>query len=221
MAVLKVIPSILSNSPEEAKELLVKAEGVVDRVQIDIVDGVFANNKTIDPSALEDVETSLNLDFHLMVKEPVNWVEKCLRAGADRIIGQVEMMASQVEFLKKVQEVGVLAGLALDLETPISALDTTIVADMDVILIMSVQAGFGGQEFKRKALGKILELKKLKTSRQARFNICVDGGETLEVVDESHFLGADEIVVGRKLFAGDVAENVKKIEQAAHDVNFS
>src|SRR3989304_6370901 len=103
---IEIIPSILTNDSKELVDKLGICEGIVERVQIDIIDGVFASNKTIDPSALFSLETELKLDFHLMVKEPINWVEKCVSAGADRIIAQVEMMENQVDYVGKVQEVG-------------------------------------------------------------------------------------------------------------------
>jgi pentose-5-phosphate-3-epimerase len=98
-----IIPSILTNNPGQAKELLLRCGGVVDRVSIDIIDGFFAKNKTVDPIIFSDLEMELSLDFQLMVKEPVNWIEKCVRGGADRIIGHIEKMASQTEFVEKVQ----------------------------------------------------------------------------------------------------------------------
>ena len=76
---LEIIPSILTNNPEEAKELIARCEGVVERVSIDIIDGKFAENKTIDPSIFIDVDTDLKIDYQLMVNEPVNWVERCVR----------------------------------------------------------------------------------------------------------------------------------------------
>jgi pentose-5-phosphate-3-epimerase len=87
---VEIVPAILTNDPSELRRLVALCEGVVDRVSIDIIDGKFAANKTIDPSALSEIETSLKIDFQLMVEEPVNWVERCVRGGADRIIGHVE-----------------------------------------------------------------------------------------------------------------------------------
>src|SRR3972149_3713432 len=100
-----VVPAILTSDPGELTKFLALVEGVVKRVQVDIIDGDFVENKTIDPEVFEHVDTELLVDFHLMVKEPKNWVERCARAGADRIIGQIEMMSSQEEFVGKVQEV--------------------------------------------------------------------------------------------------------------------
>jgi len=82
---IQIIPSLLTDSPSELRKLVTQSEGEVNRVHVDILDGVYAENKTVDPSAMQNIETKLLVDFHLMVDEPVNWVEKCLRAGADRI----------------------------------------------------------------------------------------------------------------------------------------
>ncbi len=72
---VEIIPSILTNDPEEAKELVARCEDVVERVSIDIIDGKFAKNKTIDPSAIADIDTTLKIDYQLMVYEPINWIE--------------------------------------------------------------------------------------------------------------------------------------------------
>src|SRR3989304_9291215 len=159
---VEIIPSILTADPTEARQLLLKVEGLFQRVQIDIVDGQFAPERSIDPSAREGVETSAKLDFHLMTKEPTDWVERVLRAGADRVIGQIEVMSSQIDFVGKVSEVGVSVGLAIDLETAVERLDEAIVGNLDVVLIMSVKAGAGGQEFDPRALAKIKKLDALR-----------------------------------------------------------
>src|SRR3990172_6389776 len=159
---IEMIPSILTSDPEEARELIARCEGLVDRISIDIIDGKYASNKTIDPSVFEKIDTSLLLDFQLMVDEPVNWVERCVRGQADRIIGHVEKMSDQIEFVGKVQESGLYVGLALDLDTPVSEIDPVILTNLDVILVMSVKAGFGGQKFDRRALQKIKELDEIR-----------------------------------------------------------
>lgn len=199
---MEIIPAILTSNPDEIPSLLKKGEGRGERMQIDIIDGVFAANKTILPGALENLETDLKLDFHLMVKEPVNWVEGCVRAGAERIIGQVEMMASQIDFVSKVEASGAKIGLALDLPTPVSALERTVLLDLDVVLVMSVKAGFGGQKFEEKALAKIKELADIRAQDQTPFKICVDGGITPEITKKLEKIGADEAVMGRRILHG-------------------
>lgn len=215
---LEIIPSILTSDIKEFESMLkiVEEAGNVNRVQIDIIDGQFVDNKTIDPANVVGIDTNLSLDFHLMVKEPSAWVEKCANAGADRIIGQIEMMKSQVEFVGKVQETNLYVGLAVDLSTPISKLDPVILTNVDVVLLMAVKAGWGGQKFNDSVLNKVKELDEIRVRDATPFRICVDGGEMEDNIDETHFAGADEVVIGRRLFQGDMAENIKKLQTAAH-----
>lgn len=212
---LEIIPSILTNDPKELEEKLKRCEGV-ERVQIDIVDGRFANNKTIDPSALADLDTELKLDFHLMVKEPVNWVEKCVGGGADRIIGQVEYMRDQVEFVGKVQEVGASIGLAVDLGTDIGKLDPVILTNLDVVLVMSVAAGFGGQKFDPLAMLAVNSLDAIRARDDTPFRICVDGGITMGNIGNIGKAGVDEVAIGERIFKGNLKENIKMFRKQAY-----
>jgi len=156
----------------------------------------------------------LEIDVHLMVKEPVDWVEKSVRAMGDRIIGQVEMMSNQAEFIGKVQETGHQVGLALDLDTPVSVLDETLFTLVDVILLMSVKAGFGGQKFSELAIEKIRELAEIREKDKTNFKICVDGGIEEENIKQIADTGADEVAVGSSLFNGSVEENMRKLQNA-------
>lgn len=211
---MEIIPAILTDNPQEVRELLYKADGVVKRVHIDIIDGVFADNKTIDPAVLNNIDHSLLLDFHLMVNEPVRWVEKCVRAGGDRIIGHVEMMSSAAEFISEVAEAGLSPGLAFDLNTPIEQVERQLLGDVDVVLVMSVAAGFGGQKFHPKALEKIAKLNRIRASEGSPFRICDDGGITIEHLDDVRAKGADEAVVGQRIFEGDLAKNINSYKKA-------
>lgn len=195
---------------------MLQLENVTKRVQIDILDGVFADNKTIEPSIVEEIETSLLIDYHLMVKEPFDWIERCIRGQADRIIGQIELMRDQVEFVEKVTEAGLRVGLALDLDTPIASIDKTIITDVDVILVMSVPAGFGGQEFDKEVLKKIEELDHIRAKDASPFYICDDGGITLSNIDDVHLDGVDEVAIGKRLFEGDISANIERFQKAAH-----
>ena len=211
---VEIIPSILTTDPTEARQLLSKLEGVFQRVQIDIVDGQFAPHRTIDPSALEEAETSAKLDFHLMTKEPTDWVERALRAGADRVIGQIELMSSQFDFVGKVAEVGLSVGLAIDLETAVERLDETILSNLDVVLVMSVKAGVGGQEFDPRVLEKIKKLSALREGDPTPFRICVDGGITPDNIKKVQEAGADEVTVGKMLVGGDLERSLEDYQKA-------
>lgn len=212
---VEIIPSILTKDINEARLMIKRCDGITQRVQIDIVDGIFANNVTVKPWELKNLDVFLGLDFHLMVNEPIDWVDKCMGVGADRIIGQIEMMSSQTEFVKKLEEKNLRLGLAIDLDTPVSKIDSSLFEKLDVILVMSVAAGFGGQKFEMKVLDKINDLNEIRIKNKTPFRICVDGGETEDVIDDSVLEGADEVVIGRRLFNGDIASNIKKFEVAA------
>ena len=206
---VEIIPAILTSDPQELKQLINEAEGVVEGVQIDVLDGQFAKNETIDPSIFQTIETNLNLDFHLMTKEPVDWIEKSTRVLAKRIIGQVEMMENQMEFIEKVIETGTLVGLAVDIATPVSDLDPEVIMSLDAILVMSVPAGFSGQKFDDSVFEKIEKLNKKREGGTFKYKICVDGGVTTDNAKKLVEVGADELFIGKRLFEGDLKENIE------------
>lgn len=203
-----IIPTILTRNPQELKARINLLEGKTDRVQIDIVDGVFADNKTIDPSTLTYVDTNLRLDFQLMVKEPINWVEKCASAGADRILGHLELMSDQATFIHQVKQSNLSVGLALDLPTPLHRLSPGLLPKLDNVLLMSVKAGFGGRSFDPAVLPKLESLVSLRSQTASRFTICVDGGITLQLAKRLAAAGADELAIGKSLFKGNLSENL-------------
>jgi ribulose-phosphate 3-epimerase len=209
----KLITGILTDNVDDLSALLQKAPQVGDRVQIDIVDGQFVDNKTIDPSTLTQVETGLKIDFHLMVEEPTKWLAKCSNALGERVFGQIEMMEDQAEFIKKAQEWGMAAGLAVDLETEIEEIDIDVFQMVDSILLMSVSAGFGGQEFDESVLDKIKRLKGIRIRERVNFNIVVDGGIKPEMAKKLVDLEVDEIVVGQRILEGDLEKTLSKYKE--------
>jgi ribulose-phosphate 3-epimerase len=154
-----------------------------------------------------------------MVKEPINWIERCVQGQADRIIGHIEQMSDQVEFVGRVQEVGAKVGLGLDLATPVSDLDVTILNDLDTVLVMSVPAGFGGQKFDKSALEKIRELDEIRSRDKSPYVIHGDGGITFDNIGDVRRAGADEVSIGVRIFEGDLEENVKAYIKEAYKKN--
>ncbi len=203
-----IIPSILTNDKDELSLLLSKAEDVVERVQIDVVDHKFADNLTVDPEILKTIKTNLDLDFHLMVKNPIEWVDHCIQGGEHRIIGQIELMENQKAFVEKVITDSKV-GLAIDLPTPIERLDQDVLSNVNVILLMSVKAGWGGQEFDLEVFSKIEKLDRLRKELKLRFRICVDGGVTKKLVEDMEKAGVDEVAIGRRILEGDLEANLK------------
>jgi len=206
-----VIPSPLTADINELKSFLTEAEGKVDIFQIDINDGTFLNNKSVLPESLRGIITNLQFDFHLMVVNPIDWIERCVSVRAKRIIGQIEYMASQSEFVKKCQDFGVKKGLALDINTDISKIDREVLPLIDVILLMDYPAGVGGQAFDDRVLEKIKNLIELRKKEDLSYHICCDGGINEVSIIKVKEAGADEVTVGKQLFTGDFVDNISKL----------
>ncbi|MFA6250298.1 MAG: hypothetical protein WC686_02200 [Candidatus Shapirobacteria bacterium] len=178
---MQIIPTIFEKELKQAEKRLDKILGLSRWAQIDVVDGIFCPDKTFE---LELVgtwpqETKILWDVHLMVKEPAKWLNKCIFIGASRIIGQVEMMSARESFVRRIQDVKIEAGLAFDVESPIS----NVPEDCDLVLIMGRKAGFGEFNFSDTVWEKIETAKKLNRGRLKKFLIAVDGG-----VDEKNMI---------------------------------
>src|SRR5579859_7539206 len=132
---MKIIPAILTNDLSELTSLINKGEGAVNRVQIDVIDRQFADNITVDPTILKNIATSLNLDFHLMVKGPIDWIDHCVMSKNNRIIGQIEAMENQDEFVQKVIGMGSLPGLGVNIATPIDDIGQKVLSKLAVVLL--------------------------------------------------------------------------------------
>lgn len=218
---IKIIPSILTNDKSELTEMIKVSEEAVDRVHVDIIDGIFVDNKTPSPTALYKVKPKLKVDYHLMVNLPEQWIERCVKAHADRIIAHVELMKSQKDYVKSVKSFGVGVGLAIDLNTHISQVDPDVLPELDVILVMSVKAGFGGQSFSPKAILKVKALSQIKKLNNHKYSICVDGGVSQDNLASVYENGADEVAIGRSLFDGDMKENVDKLVSVVKTYKYS
>lgn len=172
VAMVKIIPAILAKDLKEWEEKFDMVKGLAERVQLDVVDGVFDENKTIFPQDLVGLEMGgVKIDVQLMVDEPIEWLEQCSAISADRVFGHVEKMEDEVLFVAEAQVKEFGVGLALDLDTPVSRI-ASVIDDLDAVLLMSVKAGETGQEFVDKVLPKIEEVRKLRKD----IVICVDGG---------------------------------------------
>lgn len=207
-----IVPAILTKSPQEFEELIRACNGVVDRVQIDVNDGTFLGEKSFLPEEIPSLENNLYLDFHLMVKEPIHWLERCARLGGDRVFAHVESMSNQASFVKECQIRGLKIGLALDITTSVSLLDPLVLGDLDAVLLMGYPAGKGGQKFDESVFVKIQELAELRKNDASPFKICVDGGVWEDNIFKLYSLGVDEVVIGKRLFEGDLLANIRRLE---------
>ena len=188
-----VIPAILEQDWEEIEKKIEVAQHFSNHLHIDFIDGVFAKNKTfMDPAAFSKYSKSNFLEAHLMVNDPVKYLEPLAAAGFKRFIGQIEMLPDQSDFVSKGEELGDV-GLAIDGKTPI---DKLLVAldDLDILLFMAYDAGFSGQGFNPSYLEKI------KSLGEVFVDIEVDGGITDKTILEAKNAGANIFTANSFLF---------------------
>ena len=196
----EIVPTILTADFSEYIKKMHLLKGVCPRVQVDVIDGKFVGNQTISLESLKNEPTDLRMDLHLMVKEPEEWVNRALEILPDRLIGQVEMMYEPEKFINRATEGGFEVGIALDLETPVESISEEIYHMVDLVLLLSVKAGFGGQVFDEKVLQKIENIKKIVGDL---VEVGVDGGLTDENIKLCQKKGADIFYVGSNFWEAE------------------
>ncbi len=214
---MKLSPSILTESMITFVEELdaVKPSQLIDRVHVDIIDGQFVDNITLSPLDLTVVDFGeLGVEFHLMVEEPMDMVFEC-EAIRDylpikRVIGQVERMSHQEDFLHEVKRNGWEAALGLDLFTPVEAIDDESWAELDAIMLMSVEAGNQEEVFNPQVFHKLKELREAHP-RAAKLPIIIDGGVKTANLGQILQHGVEEVAVGSALWQS--GEPVRVIEE--------
>jgi ribulose-phosphate 3-epimerase len=198
-------PSILSADFTRLGEQVREVEaGGAALIHVDVMDGHFVPNITIGPAvtaALKSV-TQLPLDCHLMIEEPDRYLGDFARAGAEMITVHVEVLPHLHRTVQAIREHGIKAGVALNPSTPLSTL-REILPDVDHVLIMSVNPGFGGQRLIPSVLPKVRRLRERIVERGLDTRIEIDGGVTLDNLDDVAATGVDIIVAGSAVFGGD------------------
>jgi len=217
MSVL-LAPSLLSADFARIGEAVTMAERAgADLIHIDVMDGHFVPNLTLGPQLVASVRkmTRLPLDVHLMVEDPRAFVPAFSEAGADWISFHLEASAHLHKDVTLVRELGRKAGLSLNPATPLSLLEE-ILPELDFVLLMSVNPGWGGQRFIPSSREKIRSLRRAISERGLRVLIEVDGGVSLANVADLAADGADVLVAGSAVFgAPDPAEVIRKMKAAA------
>ncbi len=206
---IEIIPTIIAKDFDELKEKAKLVEKHTDWLQLDVMDGVFVDNMTWNnPSDLEDFKTDLNLEAHLMIREPEKHIDKWIKSGVQRIIFHFEATKKWENIIKKIKDAGLEAGLAINPETPIDVIDQFI-GDLDLVLIMTVNPGFGGQKILKETLGKIQGLRE----KYEDVNIQVDGGVNLKTAPDVIKVGANMLVSGSAVFKSkDIKKTIKKLK---------
>ncbi len=200
---VKIAPSILSaNFAKMGEEVKSLEQNGADIVHYDVMDGVFVNNITFGLKMLQDIRplTKLPIDAHLMIVHPEKYVERFAKAGADIITVHYEACQDNLkEVLELIKSTGVKCGAVINPDTPVEKI-ADVIPMCDMVLIMSVFPGFGGQKFIPEALDKLREVKAIVNACGKEIDIEIDGGVTLENVEEIKAAGANVIVAGSTVF---------------------
>ncbi len=203
MKKIKIAPSILSADFSKMGEEVKSLEGSgADLVHCDVMDGVFVNNITFGIKMVEDLRkiTSLPLDCHLMIVEPQKYVERFVRAGADIVTVHAEACKEGLkDTLMLIKNAGAKCGAVINPDTPVSAIREVLPLS-DMVLVMSVFPGFGGQKFIPEVLEKVRELRSLAEENGWNFDIEIDGGISPSNAAEVKSAGANVLVAGSAVF---------------------
>jgi ribulose-phosphate 3-epimerase len=199
---IKIAPSILSADFTRLGEQVLEVEAAgVDRIQIDVMDGRFVPNITFGTQAVASLRplTRLTLETHLMVTPPEDFIESFAEAGADTIIIHQEATPHLHRAIQHIHALGKKAGVAINPSTP-ACLLSEVIGNLDLVLVMTVNPGFGGQEFIKETLPKIREIRRQIEGKALRCEVEVDGGINLETAPLVVEAGADVLVAGSFVF---------------------
>jgi ribulose-phosphate 3-epimerase len=214
---IKISPSILSADfsilGDEIKSL---EQAGADLIHIDVMDGHFVPNITMGPPIIKMVRkcTKLPFDVHLMISPVEKYIKAFADAGSDIITIHPEATDNLKRAVGTIKSLGKKAGVSLNPKTPISAL-MDVINDIDLILIMSVNPGFAGQNFMSEVLPKVTELRKMINEKKLKIDIEIDGGINFETAPLAVKAGANILVSGTTIFSGSLKDNIQKLRNCA------
>ncbi len=210
--VIRLAPSILAaDFANLGAEIAAVTRGGADQVHVDVMDGHFVPNITIGVPVVKSLRkaTTLPLDVHLMITDPDRYIEPFIDAGANMVSVHVEVLPHLHRTITQIKKLGAKAGVVLNPSTPVLAIGE-VAADVDFVLVMSVNPGFGGQVFIPHTLTKIANVRALLNQAGNRAPIEVDGGIDLTTVEQVVKAGAEWLVAGQAIFGSGDAEGAAR-----------
>ena len=207
-------PSILSADFTKLGEEIETIDNAgAEYIHVDVMDGMFVPSISYGMPVIKSIRKSTGkvFDVHLMISEPIRYIADFAASGADMITVHVEACSDVVATIEKIREYKLKVGITLNPDKPVSAIKPYL-NRVDMVLIMSVNPGFGGQKFITSSVDKIKEVKRLRDELNLSYDIEVDGGINIDNLATVLEAGANVIVAGSAIFRGDAAENVKKFK---------
>jgi len=217
---VQIVPSILSaDFARLGQDIATVERGGAKMLHVDVMDGHFVPNLTLGPPIVKSIRkiTALTLDVHLMITDPDTYAPVFIEAGADQVSVHYEAATHLDRTLRLIKSHGARAGIVLNPATPVALLEDVIDVT-DFVLIMSVNPGFGGQEFIPNSLKKIRELARMRRERRLDFAIEIDGGVSHDNIESIVQAGCNWLVAGSHVFhSADPAATVKDMQQIAEN----